>query len=117
MVSEFFGHEGEMRTGVSEEQAESFAEGRNVFSILVFEKAVFRAVASAYGKKFALEALAGEGRLLPFFEKELAVTFCHFCNGMLADVAEPIFGKDKMVTTIDIAVVFDCEGATAICRH
>lgn len=117
MVAEFFGHEGEMGTGVSEEQAESFAEGRNVFSVLVFEKAVFRAVASAYGKKFALEALAGEGRLLSFFEKELAVTFCHFCNEVLADVAETIFGKDKMVTTIDITVVFDREVAAAIRRH
>lgn len=117
VVAEFVGHKSEMTAGVTEKHTKSFTKGRNVFTVLVFEKPVFGAVSSAEGKEFAFAALAGEGIFLPFFEKELTVAFGHFSDGMFANVTETVFGKDEMVATVSIAVMFDGQGAAAICRH
>ena len=52
----------------------------------------------------ALPALSGKGGALVAPELLLALTIKHCCERLLADISQAVFGKHKMITTVDIAI-------------
>ena len=62
----------------------------------------------------AFPALARKGAMLDVAELLLFRTIEHFGERLLANVAEFILGKDKMIARIDVSVVFHHSGMSTI---
>ncbi len=87
------------------------------FAIGSCAEAILGAASIAGKAPFALAALVGQTIALGCTECVLAGAVHHGSNAVLMDIAKTVVGEDKMVATIDIAVVLDDGGMAAGLCH
>ena len=80
-------------------------------------EAVLGTVAVAGEEPFTLLALAGQGVVFGLAETLLAFAVHHLHQCLLVDVAQFVFGEDKVVARIDVAVELHHTGMAARTRH
>ena len=76
-------------------------------------KPVLRALTVADEQMAASTALVGQKLRLVVTKLLLALAVGQLQERCLTDVAQQVVGSDKMVATIDVAVVFDTQGLAA----
>ena len=55
-----------------------------------------------------------QGRFLGTAKLLLALTISQFENGLLMYVAQLVFGFDEVITTIEVAIVFECQAPATV---
>ena len=105
---------GDERPAVGEETAIPLAEVvESRFTIGCPEETILRAPAIAKGEYLARPAITGEGIRLGLPEGSLTRTFQKIDQSRLADIPQPVFPIDEVITGKEIPVMFDDGNITA----
>jgi len=61
-----------------------------------------------------ISAVFWQGRFLSTAKLLLPLTISQFENGLLMYVAQLVFGFDEVITTIEVAIVFECQAPATV---
>ena len=111
----FVAHEVHIGCHVVEETIVTFAQVIEVgIAVSIANEAILGTFAMAGKFVAAFLTLTGKGAMLDVAELLLFWPIEHLGESLLANVAEFIFGKDKMIARIDVSVIFHHAGMSTI---